>query len=45
MRICIVGPTYPYRGGIAHYTTLLVKHLREAGHWTKFYSFTRQYPS
>jgi glycosyltransferase involved in cell wall biosynthesis len=44
VRICVVGPTYPYRGGIAHYTTLLVKHLREAGHWTKLYSFTRQYP-
>lgn len=45
MRICVVGPTYPYRGGIAHYTTLLVRHLREAGHWTQLYSFTRQYPS
>lgn len=45
MRICVVGPTYPFRGGIAHYTTLLVKHLREAGHWTRLYSFTRQYPS
>jgi len=45
VRICVVGPTYPYRGGIAHYTTLLVKHLREAGHWTQLYSFTRQYPT
>lgn len=45
MRICVVGPTYPYRGGIAHYTTLLVRHLREAGHWTRLYSFTRQYPT
>ncbi len=44
MKLCVVGPTYPYRGGIAHYTTLLVKHLREAGHCTRFYSFTRQYP-
>lgn len=44
MKVCVVGPTYPYRGGIAHYTTLLVKHLREAGHWTRFYSYTRQYP-
>jgi glycosyltransferase involved in cell wall biosynthesis len=44
MRICVVGPTYPYRGGIAHYTTLLSRHLREAGHWTKVYSLTRQYP-
>jgi glycosyltransferase involved in cell wall biosynthesis len=44
VRICVVGPTYPYRGGIAHYTTLLVRHLRAASHWTKLYSFTRQYP-
>ncbi|MBA3946239.1 MAG: glycosyltransferase [Herpetosiphonaceae bacterium] len=44
MKLCVVGPTYPFRGGIAHYTTLLVKHLREAGHITRFYSYTRQYP-
>lgn len=44
MKITVVGPTYPYRGGIAHYTTLLVKHLRGAGHATKLYSYTRQYP-
>lgn len=44
MRICVVGPTYPYRGGIAHYTTLLVRHLRQAGHHASLYSFTRQYP-
>jgi len=44
VRICVVGPTYPYRGGIAHYTTLLVQHLRQAGHQVPFYSFTRQYP-
>jgi glycosyltransferase involved in cell wall biosynthesis len=44
LKICIVGPTYPYRGGVAHYTTLLVRHLRKAGHWTRLYSFTRQYP-
>lgn len=44
VKICIIGPTYPYRGGIAHYTTLLVKHLQEAGHRVKLYSYTRQYP-
>lgn len=44
MKICIIGPTYPYRGGISHYTTLLVKHLLEAGHHVKLYSYTRQYP-
>ncbi|MEF3273234.1 MAG: glycosyltransferase [Chloroflexus sp.] len=45
MRIAVVGPTYPFRGGIAQYTTLLVRHLRAAGHTTFFYSFTRQYPA
>ena len=44
VKICVVGPTYPYRGGISYYTTLMVKYLREAGHVTRFYSFTRQYP-
>ena len=44
MKVCVVGPTYPYRGGIAHYSTLLVRHLRQAGHQTNFYSYTRQYP-
>lgn len=44
MRIVVVGPTYPFRGGIAHYTTLLVRSLREAGHDVRFYSFVRQYP-
>lgn len=44
MKISIIGPTYPYRGGIAHYTTLLVKHLQEAGHTAKLYSYTRMYP-
>jgi glycosyltransferase involved in cell wall biosynthesis len=42
-RFCIIGPTYPFRGGIAHYTTLLAGHLQEQGE-TLFISFTRQYP-
>jgi glycosyltransferase involved in cell wall biosynthesis len=42
-RFCLIGPTYPYRGGIAHHTTLLALHLR-ANHETLFISFTRQYP-
>lgn len=44
VKICIIGPTYPYRGGIAHYTTLLVKHLMDAGHQVQLFSYTRQYP-
>ncbi|MCA1554023.1 MAG: glycosyltransferase, partial [Chloroflexi bacterium] len=43
MRFAVVGPTYPFRGGIAHYTTLLVRHLR-ALHDVRFYSYRRQYP-
>ena len=42
-RICIIGPTYPYRGGIAHYTTLLAHHLQQRDE-TLFLSFRRQYP-
>lgn len=44
MRISVIGPTYPYRGGIAQHTTLLVRHLRRAGHDVQFLSFSRQYP-
>ncbi len=43
MRICIVGPSFPLRGGISHHTTLLYRHLRER-HETVLYSFSRQYP-
>ena len=43
MRLAIVGPTHPFRGGIAHHTTLLFRHLRER-HDVRFYAFRRQYP-
>lgn len=43
MKINIIGPSYPFKGGISHYTTLLYKNLKEK-HQTKFYSFKRQYP-
>ena len=43
MKYCVIGPTYPFRGGIAHYTTLLVKHLRER-HEVSFISYLKQYP-
>jgi len=45
MKIGLIGPTYPFRGGIAHYTTLLCKTLRQQGHEVKFISFVRQYPN
>ena len=43
MKYCVIGPTYPFRGGIAHFTTLLVKHLREE-HEVRFISYLKQYP-
>jgi glycosyltransferase involved in cell wall biosynthesis len=44
IRYFLIGPTFPYRGGIAHYTTLLAKHLRQE-HEVKLVSFSRQYPN
>ncbi|MCB8951141.1 MAG: glycosyltransferase [Ardenticatenales bacterium] len=43
MRLAIIGPTYPYRGGIAHYTTLLARECRQR-HTVRLISFSRQYP-
>lgn len=45
MKITLVGPVYPYRGGIAHYTSLLVRALLDHGHQVKVISFKRQYPT
>ena len=43
MRICLIGPTHPFRGGIAHYTTLLYRNLQKQ-HQVTLFSFKRQYP-
>jgi glycosyltransferase involved in cell wall biosynthesis len=44
MKIAVVGPAYPLRGGIAHYTTLLASHLG-VQHEARVYSFERLYPA
>ena len=44
MRIALVGPCHPFRGGIAHYTTSLYRALEDAGHQVQTYNFSRQYP-
>lgn len=44
MKLVLAGPVYPYRGGIAHYTTMLCQALREQGHDVLLVSFKRQYP-
>ncbi len=43
VKIAMIGPTAPFRGGIAHYTTLLFNHLKKR-HAVRFFSFKRQYP-
>ena len=45
MRICLVGPVYPYRGGIAHHTAMLASALEKHNHFVHTISFKRQYPA
>jgi glycosyltransferase involved in cell wall biosynthesis len=45
MKITVIGPVYPYRGGIAHYTSHLAKKLVANGFDTQIISFQRQYPT
>lgn len=44
MKIAMIGPVHPYKGGIAHYTDLLCRALREDGNEVQLYSFKFQYP-
>jgi len=43
MKVCLVGPAYPYRGGIAHFTSLLAKEFAES-HDVHIINFKRLYP-
>lgn len=43
MKVGLLGPSYPFRGGIAHYTTLLYQAL-QTRHEVRFVTFRRQYP-
>jgi glycosyltransferase involved in cell wall biosynthesis len=45
MRVTIIGPAYPLRGGIAHFLASLHHELKEKGHEVSMISFIRQYPS
>lgn len=44
MKIVLIGPVYPYKGGISHYTGLLDKALVAKGHEVSMHSFQFQYP-
>lgn len=43
MKIVVVGPVYPFKGGISHYTGLMCKGLRKK-HEAEVVSFKMQYP-
>lgn len=43
MRIIVIGPTAPYKGGISHYNTLLCKTLSKR-HKIELISWKRRYP-
>jgi hypothetical protein len=42
--IAVLGLSYPFRGGISHYSTLLVRALRKK-YPVRFLTLYRQYPS
>jgi glycosyltransferase involved in cell wall biosynthesis len=44
MRIAVIGPTHPYKGGISQYTTELAHQLAAAGHDVRLESWSHQYP-
>ncbi|TDC64577.1 glycosyltransferase [Actinomadura sp. GC306] len=44
LRIAIVGPAFPYKGGGAHHTTELAHRLAAAGHEVAIESWRAQYP-
>jgi glycosyltransferase involved in cell wall biosynthesis len=43
-RIVLVGPAYPYRGGIAQFANSMARGLRLRGHDVSTVTFSRQYP-
>ncbi len=43
-RIVLLGPMYPYRGGIAHLSETIAAKLISRGHQVHAITFTRQYP-
>jgi glycosyltransferase involved in cell wall biosynthesis/SAM-dependent methyltransferase len=44
LRIALIGPTHPYKGGIAQHTTELAHRLAAAGHDVELLSWSAQYP-
>ncbi len=45
MRVAVIGPTHPYKGGIAQHTTELAHRLAALGHQVVIESWSDQYPA
>ncbi len=45
LKVALVGPTHPYKGGVAAHTTTLAHELTEAGHEVTLVSWSHLYPS
>ena len=44
-KIIIIGPAFPFRGGIANFNNALAQAYQNQGYDIQLYSFTLQYPS
>ena len=44
-KVIIIGPAFPFRGGIANFNNALAKAYHDRGDEVVLYSFTLQYPS
>ncbi|MBR7743456.1 glycosyltransferase family 4 protein [Phycicoccus sp. BSK3Z-2] len=45
LSVALVGPTHPYKGGVAAHTTTLAHELSEAGHDVALVSWSHLYPA
>ena len=45
MKITILGPAYPFRGGLASIMQTMAREYQSRGHEVRIYTFTVQYPS
>ncbi len=45
MRVAVVGPTHPLKGGVAAHTTAVAHHLARDGHDVELVSWSRLYPA
>lgn len=45
MRIAIIGPAHPLRGGLSTFNMILAREMQNEGHDVKIFTFSLQYPS